>query len=194
MFSVWGNWRAEGKVCFVKVSNTGCNDAKINRHNHAFLNRPFSTILFSHWQSTSNFPHVYGEYQGNVTVRSSYVESPPCVWGVLLSAQGVLSANGITPMCMGSTGYLVDSKYVSQNHPHVYGEYSTSVTPAFVVLESPPCVWGVLIAMWCFNTHYRITPMCMGSTATLCPFGIIIENHPHVYGEYSKNYLIYRHS
>ena len=167
MFSVWGNWRAEGKVCFVKVSNTGCNDAKINRHNHAFLNRPFSTILFSHWQSTSNFPHVYGEYQGNVTVRSSYVESPPCVWGVPDESVANKKKARITPMCMGSTSPLAIALKNSRNHPHVYGEYVNLTYMADDKSESPPCVWGVRTVTVRRRRQIGITPMCMGSTQSV---------------------------
>ena len=164
MFSVWGNWRAEGKVCFVKVSNTGCNDAKINRHNHAFLNRPFSTILFSHWQSTSNYPHEYGEYTSRSFLSIPVVESPPYVWEVLLSVNYQIAVAGITPMCMGSTppcrlGY---SRY--RNHPHEYGEYIYLAPPTSIIPESPPCVWGVRTVPYRFEPRMRITPMCMGST------------------------------
>ena len=165
MFSVWGNWRAEGKVCFVKVSNTVCNGAKINRHNHAFLNRPFSTILFSHWQSTSNYPHVYGEYTSGANHCLYVQESPPCIWGV----QGVVSKetqlSGITPMCMGSTREQSDCASEPQNHPHVYGEYR-----------------------WCvcrYVLRCGITPMCMGSTKFQSSDAFPSWNHPHVYGEYS---------
>lgn len=70
-------------------------------------------------------------------------------------------------MCMGSTGYLVDSKYVSQNHPHVYGEYASSGELASTMMESPPCVWGVLACTSLQVILLGITPMCMGSTQRL---------------------------
>ena len=186
MFSVWGNWRAEGKVCFVKVSNTGCNDAKINRHNHAFLNRPFSTILFSHWQSTSNYPHEYGEYTSRSFLSIPVVESPPYVWEVLLSVNYQIAVAGITPMCMGSTppcrlGY---SRY--RNHPHEYGEYCTPSPTLAPWSESPPCVWGVRLPKTANLWPLSITPMSMGSTGRVTVNTNYIKNHPHVYGEYSK--------
>ena len=164
MFSVWGNWRAEGKVCFVKVSNTGCNGAKINRHNHAFLNRHFSTILFSHWQSTSNYPHVYGEYSDLTCLKAAVVESPPCVWGVLASGvwNGIISR--ITPMCMGSTNASARRHSLNRNHPHVYGEYLAMPIYPFSPWESPPCLWGVQRREHPPAVPVRITPMFMGST------------------------------
>lgn len=166
MFSVLGNWRAEGKVYFVKVSNTGCNGAKINRHNHAFLNRPFSTILFSHWQSTSNYPHEYGEYSFWDWFKVYQSESPPWVWGVRKNVCVTLLRVRMTPMCMGSTTLPVLSEGYSQNHPHVYGEYFSNPSAILHVIESPPWVWGVLIPSTQGTNGFRITPMCMGSTNT----------------------------
>ena len=137
MFSVWGNWRAEGKVYFVKVSNTGCNGAKINRHNHAFLNRPFSTILFSHWQSTSNYPHEYGEYTVCVDIDGFNPR--------------------ITPMSMGNTRGKKYKAVDDENHPHEYGEYKTACDSRNGRIESPPCVWGVLAVtdtiVTCLKNH-----------------------------------------
>ena len=141
-----------------------------------------------------NHPHVYGEYPTKASQIRRKLESPPCVWGVLLSAQGVLSANGITPMCMGSTNVPVAYEATDENHPHVYGEYWSIKRQSPAREESPPCVWGVLWAILFLKVYLRITPMCMGSTKAPCKKRIGYQNHPHVYGEYSKNYLIYRHS
>ena len=131
-----------------------------------------------------NHPHVYGEYATPVEFPKSLSESPPCVWGVRFFRRTGKHYDGITPMCMGSTCLHFPASHSVRNHPHVYGEYSTSVTPAFVVLESPPCVWGVQFARVERTMRCRITPMCMGSTAILSFKLALRQNHPHVYEEY----------
>ena len=118
--------------------------------------------LLSRYQ---NHPHVYGEYpvpSGDVIVVP---ESPPCVWGVLHGNAVMVIYARITPMCMGSTLSAKCSKAWSRNHPHVYGEYETSWRFCIDLVESPPCVWGVLP-----EPDY--------------PY-VTTKNHPHEYGEYS---------
>ena len=53
------------------------------------------------------------------------------------------------------------------------------------VPESPPCVWGVQLAVPAHGAVERITPMSMGSTVNHREFNCIHWNHPHVYGEYT---------
>ena len=107
---------------------------------------------------------------------------------------------------MGSTASSRSQHTLSWNHPHVYGEYLTLATVSPMVIESPPCVWGVRVVklvdqrchgitpMCMGSTHdcikaivrfARITPMCMGSTGKFVELMFTPGNHPHVYGEYS---------
>ena len=68
-------------------------------------------------------------------------------------------------MCMGSTIFAVERKTVIQNHPHEYGEYVFKIIVLLNLIESPPCVWGVLALMYSRMSSSGITPMCMGSTS-----------------------------
>ena len=123
--------------------------------------RQAQTIAYT----SKNHPHVYGEYRAWSARKPSYLESPPCVWGVHGSNLIALLNRRITPMFMGST----DGAFVGM----------------FYGVESPPCVWGV--QSFNHRTLFRlgITPMCMGSTVLQYHLIQKVWNHPHVYGEYA---------
>ena len=67
-------------------------------------------------------------------------------------------------MYMGSTKIEILPDMAERNHPHVYGEYKVTAPISTVVLESSPCIWGVL-EFDIGPTKFRgIIPMYMGST------------------------------
>ena len=79
-----------------------------------------------------------------------------------------------------------------ENHPHVYGEYLHTVLLREMLVESPPCVWGVPEGLKSQYEKAGITPMCMGSTKTEIDNVLDTQNHPHVYGEYKSTFAVKR--
>ena len=73
--------------------------------------------------NNKNHPHVYGEYPKHKNRQLFCMESTPCVWGVLVQTIETAINMRITPMCMGSTEYILQNYSTLENHPHVYGEY-----------------------------------------------------------------------
>ena len=135
---------------------------------------------------------MYGEYRLPTSFTTSVAESPPCVWGVPFCLSGFLSIQRITPMCMGSTISGITPYSAYGNHPHVYGEYQGISSMAVAERESPPCVWGVH-GLACVPVAISgITPMCMGSTIIFSSRIASIKNHPHVYGEYFLDVIVWQ--
>ena len=65
---------------------------------------------------------------------------------------------------MGNTSSNVPSHDFNRDHPHVYGEYWLSRSITFILVGSPPRIWGIPMS-------------CHIDLAAL-------GDHPHVYGEY----------
>ena len=53
-----------------------------------------------------------------------------------------------------------------------------------ISLGSPPHTWGILKKSLSAKTWSRITPTYMGNTIFKGIYGMIIEDHPHIHGEY----------
>ena len=81
-------------------------------------------VKHSQYRCSQNHPHVYGEYLTRLPICGTVLESPPCVWGVRHCVSYSDEISRITPMCMGSTDNWLVTGTRTQNHPHVYGEYS----------------------------------------------------------------------
>ena len=113
-------------------------------------------------------------------------------------------AAGITPTCMGNTLSKHRWRGGSQDHPHLCGEYESSKAELAAWKGSPPPAWGILIGLttmqatqriaphtWgiprftkCCSRRAGITPTCVGNTKTPKTVEQVIEDHPHLRGEY----------
>ena len=74
-------------------------------------------------------------------------------------------------------------------HPHVRGEYTPKPRPAATNNGSPPRAWGILDRKIRSITILRFTPTCVGNTP--CPRcgHYYPPVHPHVRGEYVRQWL-----
>ena len=87
---------------------------------------------------------------------------------------------------MGNTISSPSYFWLSRDHPHIYGEYAIFITHELAESGSPPYIWGIHGGFTNSDWEKRITPIYMGNTEFYHSHGHRIEDHPHIYGEYSK--------
>ena len=129
-------------------------------------------------------PHIHGEHPNVPVVFFNFVGSPPYTWGALFGGFDTLSKVGITPIYMGSTVRCDYFPIWSEDHPHIHGEHANCVPPVRWPVGSPPYTWGAHIHIPSTSILYRITPIYMGSTNTLCQRTAHDGDHPHIHGEH----------
>ena len=111
-------------------------------------------------------PHMCGEYSGGGFTKTSDKGSPPHVWGILFCSFIRIISFRITPTCVGNTVCVTMRSTGLQDHPHMCGEYILVPVSVFIILGSPPHVWGIPPLMKCQHTRTRITPTCVGNTTS----------------------------
>ena len=70
--------------------------------------------------------------------------SPPHAWGIRPQPCNAAICNRFTPTCVGNTLTIAPSGYARPVHPHMRGEYSSSLLPCPSRDGSPPHAWGIL--------------------------------------------------
>ena len=70
-------------------------------------------------------------------------ESSPYTWGVPNVPRTNIVSIRIIPIYMGSTNRLFSWLRDKGNHPHIHGEYQSSLLDVNSDLESSPYTWGV---------------------------------------------------
>ena len=138
-------------------------------------------------------PHVCGEYLKLMTVPVYGSGSPPRVWGILQHLFSGLVSDGITPTCVGNTIVVEVDECCQEDHPHVCGEYVDDLLEALAQQGSPPRVWGILSGVRLAPVHVRITPTCVGNTHRHHLAKPVLQDHPHVCGEYAVTVVSYAH-
>ena len=73
-------------------------------------------------QRRQKHPHVCGEDSIAQSLASSWLETPPRVWGRLVWSGGSPPDYGNTPTCVGKTPRSVRRPVAIEKHPHVCGE------------------------------------------------------------------------
>ena len=109
-------------------------------------------------------PHLRGEY---VTIGPTWATiegSPPLAWGIHFAFSHNSSSSRITPTCVGNTRRNRQRSGVSEDHPHLRGEYRTSAYVTASEQGSPPLAWGILGNISNSAFAVRITPTCVGNT------------------------------
>ena len=112
------------------------------------------------------------------------VESSPYTWGVQQDGVEDRQTQGIIPIYMGSTVVAQKGSARFRNHPHIHGEYDNRITQAMIAKESSPYTWGVPSSTVPSSLYFRIIPIYMGSTVLLNLLMCVLQNHPHIHGEY----------
>ena len=92
---------------------------------------------------------------------------------------------------MGNTYRLKYRQLVSEDHPHIYGEYRVGYFMGNDIQGSPPYIWGILHFPEEVMAPSRITPIYMGNTRSADYTNMCNGDHPHIYGEYYIHRLTY---
>ncbi len=129
-------------------------------------------------------PHVRGEYELGKSAVLNHIGSPPRAWGIPLRRCLTFRRLRFTPTCVGNTVGVKGIAPLTSVHPHVRGEYSSSVTTSVPPLGSPPRAWGIQSVPMRNSRLARFTPTCVGNTKDTCVCRPAISVHPHVRGEY----------
>ena len=74
-------------------------------------------------QKTGDHPHIHGEYTEKDLAIYNHEGSPPHTWGILKRGQIPYGGKRITPTYMGNTRPDFITNDISQDHPHIHGEY-----------------------------------------------------------------------
>ena len=86
---------------------------------------------------------------------------------------------------MGNTFKNYVAREMSEDHPHLRGEYRLPARLPGCQAGSPPLAWGI---PWDGNGNHNymgITPTCVGNTVVYSIRFNPDQDHPHLRGEYS---------
>ena len=125
-----------------------------------------------------------GEYPFRHRINPAYKGSPPLAWGIQPKSDGKRTRRRITPTCVGNTSRPQSGPGLLQDHPHLRGEYGKGQGLNPSLLGSPPLAWGILDYLHDALEVDRITPTCVGNTASHYYKRDWREDHPHLRGEY----------
>ena len=131
-----------------------------------------------------------GEYAYLAPSGSSWEGSPPLARGVLCHCSSEFFIGRITPACAGSTRNISIKTLITKDHPRLRGEYSLPSTKFSFKMGSPPLARGVHMTVIEKSSIYRITPACAGSTNRNHREKSVIQDHPHLRGEYLNTFEI----
>ena len=109
--------------------------------------------------------------------------SPPRVREKLTLYFPIPFPTRITPACAGKTHYIIDGRYLKQDHPRVCGKNSEYSSNSPLSGGSPPRVREKLVRSKSGNQGYGITPACAGKTHTLTITVSEFQDHPRVCGK-----------
>ncbi len=93
----------------------------------------------------------------------------------------------IIPTCAGNTNYHLLAIQFLEDHPHLRGEYTLTLSSFLSLIGSSPPARGILGVRQKKRKTYGIIPTCAGNT--IWQFGKhgCCKDHPHLRGEYIKN-------
>ena len=129
-------------------------------------------------------PHLRGEYRSCLVALLVSWGSPPLAWGIPDHHVSSSKRDGITPTCVGNTVTTRHRATVAEDHPHLRGEYRGCSIDQASDLGSPPLAWGIHWETKKGHWELRITPTCVGNTLPCFPLKSLIQDHPHLRGEY----------
>ena len=132
-------------------------------------------------------PHLCGEHLAVLMSKTSPLGSPPPVWGTHYLQCSHRFAWGITPTCVGNTGFVPFALLLIWDHPHLCGEHAAGVNFSFPPTGSPPPVWGTRFEVCKLYKIFRITPTCVGNTFFCYNRNNKSWDHPHLCGEHVRD-------
>ena len=87
-------------------------------------------------------PHMRGENNQSLSLKSSHTGSPPHAWGKSINQSWVSTLYRFTPTCVGKIFDLFCCENVRTVHPHMRGENFYKLNTNIIEPGSPPHAWG----------------------------------------------------
>ena len=116
--------------------------------------------------SNAAHPHVRGE-DFTLSIAELTVDgSPPRAWGGPNRGRDRVPRPRLTPTCVGRTLGADIRQYPEAAHPHVRGEDDALAQLVDDLHGSPPRAWGGLAYTRRPDRRRRLTPTCVGRTAS----------------------------
>ena len=109
--------------------------------------------------------------------------SPPRVREKLTLYFPIPFPTRITPACAGKTHYIIDGRYLKQDHPRVCGKNTFMRQKHDKAPGSPPRVREKRFISSSRRHLSRITPACAGKTVKDFSHQILGQDHPRVCGK-----------
>ena len=117
-------------------------------------------------------PHAYGDKNTHENFSANANGSSPRVWGQVSDRHLIMCLPGIIPTRMGTR---------ENSHPN----------PLFLSGSSPR-VWGQEFITVRIGKLKRIIPTRMGTSALINDCFLLVEDHPHAYGDKYQTDTIYQ--
>ena len=127
-----------------------------------------------------------GDHSSTVIAKSHFWGSPPHVRGPLLRCFSIISRQGITPACAGTTCSIFSPCTSAWDHPRMCGVHRYSWTSGMGQLGSPPHVRGPLLPKVEKMKMVGITPACAGTTLQNHDRNAASRDHPRMCGDHSQ--------
>ena len=131
----------------------------------------------------ADHPHVRGEKRDRVAKSVRHLGSSPRAWGKERCGCVKGVSQRIIPTCVGKSISKPVSFGNNPDHPHVRGEKTLPVYPAFRSVGSSPRAWGKDRFCGFCGCDGRIIPTCVGKSSTILIGLDSSSDHPHVRGE-----------
>ena len=84
---------------------------------------------------------------------------------------------------MGTSICVVQARLGKRDHPHAYGDKNTHENFSANANGSSPRVWGQEFITVRIGKLKRIIPTRMGTSALINDCFLLVEDHPHAYGD-----------
>src|SRR5690554_1233237 len=134
-------------------------------------------------QVSKKHPHACGEDQAKRQYSHPHRETPPRMWGRLISPLVKEMAIRNTPTHVGKTPQLTTLYIQTKKHPHACGEDVCALNDVKNPTETPPRMWGRPIQMNGTVFKIRNTPTHVGKTIPGSKIEVRTKKHPHACGE-----------
>ena len=109
-------------------------------------------------------PHACGDKNRRNSPKYTEKGSSPCVWGQANTKNGLFARLRIIPMRVGTSGYDMEHKKDTMDHPHACGDKNIIVRLQMQAEGSSPCVWGQVFLKKQRKNPSGIIPMRVGTS------------------------------
>ena len=134
-------------------------------------------------QKAWDHPHAYGDKCRCSVAAVVKGGSSPRVWGQVAKMLPGIVNDRIIPTRMGTRGASGWNLYNCRDHPHAYGDKSSTTGNRSAKLGSSPRVWGQALFCISINLFSRIIPTRMGTRVLPFDTATSVGDHPHAYGD-----------